>query len=118
MHRIVLLIAVFAGLAVFTGPASGRITKPTLRIADTTPLAVQGVHFRSAERVTVVVASNGRHAKVVRASQLGRFVVRFASVNPDVCNGFVVTATGNRGSRATYKLPQRECPPGPADVGR
>jgi hypothetical protein len=42
----------------------------------------------------------------------GSFVLRFAGIAVDRCNGLTVTAVGSGGSRAALKLPpQPLCPP-------
>jgi hypothetical protein len=68
------------------------------------PLAVQGVHFRSAERVTVRVATGGSvRVHVVRATAVGTFTTTFTAVVLERCSPFSMTASGSRGSVATLR---------------
>ena len=58
----------------------------------------------------VTAARNGeRLVRAVTASTRGGFVVSFSGVTIDPCNTSF-WATGNRGSRAALKLPERMCP--------
>ena len=100
-------IALVLGLAAWTAPPTG--SKPALRLLDSSPLAVKGSSFRAGERVQVVT-STGALVRV-RAGSRGGFVARFPTVLVDPCNGVVVNALGSRGSRASFKLPARQCPP-------
>ena len=95
---VVAALAVFLA-AMFTGRSS---TSPgtVLRVAGVAPFSVQGSGFRARERVRIVAKVGGRHAKAVRATATGTFRVRFVGVSAPACTGYVVRATGNKGSRA------------------
>jgi hypothetical protein len=104
----VLLVALIVALVVLNGgPASvaadahpsGADRRATLEITKIEPLAVTGRGFKVSERVRVSADSS---RKTLRASTRGRFVVRFVDVDP--CNGLVVMAVGNKGSRASIAL--------------
>jgi hypothetical protein len=108
MKGLVLLsLAVFALLPAASGTA--RPTAATLRVPDTTPFVVRGNSFKSRELVRVVAQVEGRHVKTVRATATGVFTARFPAVSVRECIGYIVRATGSKGSRAYLRhLP--ECP--------
>jgi hypothetical protein len=72
---------------------------------------VRGAGFRAKERVRVVAQVNGRHVKTVLATATGTFAARFVGVSQSSCAGYLVRATGNKGSRA-YLRHVPECPAG------
>jgi hypothetical protein len=86
---------------------------PGLRAVTTQPLAVQGVRFRPAERVTVrVVAGGPARVHVVRANARGTFTTTFTAVTLERCTPFAITARGSRGSVAMLRpSPFRDCAP-------
>ena len=99
--------AVVATLAVYlallaASASGGGSTSPraTLRVAAVAPFSVRGSGFRAQERVQVVAKVKGRHVKAVLATATGTFRVRFVGVSAPACTGYVVRATGNKGSRA------------------
>ena len=95
---VVLSLAVFALLPAASGTARPTAS-PALRVPDTTPFVVRGNGFKSREQVRVVAQVQGRRVKTVRTAATGVFTVRFAvSVQP--CTGYIVRATGSKGSRA------------------
>ena len=103
--------------AVTAGTAPGSSLKgPALRLADAQPLAVAGASFKSRELVRVqAVGTFGTRAKSVRATALGRFLVRFTTLSGDPCKLRFVRATGADGSRAMLRFPPGACQPeGPA----
>ena len=108
------LLAAASSLAV-AAPAGGGATKrPSLALADATPLTFAGRGFKRAERVRVTAVVGGRTLlRRVAATQTGTFTARFeVSVAVDPCSTHLAaSAVGSAGSRAAYKLPQRECPP-------
>jgi len=70
-----------------------------------TPLQLAGSHFRSRERVRVVVTGAGISAtKNVRASTHGSFVVNFP-FGAGHCSDIRARAIGRAGSRASLKPP-------------
>jgi hypothetical protein len=85
--------------------------RATLRLVDRAPLKLLGKGFQARERVRVTVSVRRRTAKRVIASPAGTFVVAFADVSVDRCSGLTAVAVGARGSRASLKLPQPQCPP-------
>jgi hypothetical protein len=110
--------AVVAALAVFLAlPAAassgGSASSPraALRVADVAPFSVRGSGFRAQERVRIVAQVRGRHVKAIVATATGTFRVRFVGVSLPACAGYLVRATGNKGSRA-YLRHIPECPAG------
>lgn len=109
--------ALVATLAVFlllpAAASSGRGSTPAtvLRIADVTPFVVRGSGFRPHERVRVVLKTKARRVKTVLATATGTFRVRFVGVSLRACVGYLVRATGNKGSRA-YVRQVPECAAG------
>jgi hypothetical protein len=69
---------------------------------------VVGLYFQPFERVKVTL--QGTWVRRAKANALGRFVVIFRGVEPDVCDGFVLRAVGSAGSVAIRRSPPRECP--------
>ena len=105
---VVLSLAVFVLLPAASGIARPSAT-PALRVPDTAPFSVRGVRFKAREQVRVVAQVEGRHVKTVRATATGVFTVRFSTVSVQGCSGYIVRATGSKGSRAYLRhLP--ECP--------
>jgi hypothetical protein len=109
MIRALPVIAVCA-LALAVSASATRIVHPRLRVETLEPFAVVGSHFVSGERVTVTVRSNGRNRRSVVASRDGSFVAIFRGFVYDVCSGYLVVATGDRGSHARVRLVP-ECSP-------
>jgi hypothetical protein len=111
-----------AGLALLAGtgasgagsPAAATAAKAASRRALLVPLAgtpfrVRGSRFGAGERVRVTVTPTGRAAIVrrVRASRRGAFVLAFARVR--ACRGVQGTATGSRGSLASFQFSSVRC---------
>jgi hypothetical protein len=115
--RVKALAALTLALALLL-PAAARVEASTakrtasLRLATAHPVALRGSRFLSGERVTVVASSQGRiRSRTVTAGDAGTFLVRFAGMPFDRCEGFLAVARGSRGSLAVYKLPDLMCPP-------
>lgn len=104
-----LLVASLAVCALVPA-GSGTATpaaQPALRVPDTTPFVVRGRSFRPSEKVRVVAQVDGVHVKFVRATATGVFIARFAGVSVRECTGYIVRATGSKGSRAYLRhLPE------------
>lgn len=107
--------ALVAAIAAGSAPGSS-LNRPALRLADVQPLVVAGASFRPRELVRVqAIGTFGTRAKSVRATALGRFLVRFTDLSGDPCKLRFVKATGAEGSRAVLRLPPGACQPeGPA----
>jgi hypothetical protein len=86
--------------------------RASLRLITTIPLKVGGAHFRSRERVRVVVTvSDATRARAIRASGKGSFVTEFP-IGAGRCDAVRVVAVGNAGSRTVLKhLPAPACLP-------
>jgi hypothetical protein len=112
MRAIVLLLA----LVVVTVGALEAAAKPerraSLRLVDDAPVTFRGSAFAPREEVRVTLTRQGRRfVRNTRASARGVFRVRFGLIAIDVCRGAIrVVASGDRGSRATYR---RACRPLP-----
>jgi hypothetical protein len=107
----IILLAIAAAGCVASSSTAGA-TRPTLRVSDDSPAAFRGSGFRANEHVKVVAAVMGgaRAVQRVTAGAGGRFVIRFRGMNANSCRGFVITAVGDRGSRATFKRAPGQCP--------
>jgi hypothetical protein len=107
---LVATLAVFLLLPAAASSGRGSTSAGTaLRVADLTPFSVRGSGFRARERVRIVAQVEGRHVKTVRATATGIFKARFAGVSIPACAGYLVRATGGKGSRA-YLRHVPECP--------
>ena len=96
---LVLSLAVFLLLSMSSGPAR-QTSVPVVRVPDTTPFVVRGTRFQPNERVRVVARVDRRHVKTVVATAKGVFRARFPGVSVRDCAGYVVRATGSKGSTA------------------
>ena len=117
MRRITVVLSALvalAGAAVVgvSWAASDRdAAAPRIALLDTDPVSVRGTNFKSAERVQVeVVAGNKKVTRSATGSTTGAFTMRMAGIDPNACQGFSITATGNKGSRATFKRAPGQCP--------
>jgi hypothetical protein len=107
---VIALTVAFAFPAARDAPAAFLET-PSLHVVSIRPFKVRGLDFRPRELVRVVVVSDVRSVRVVRATVSGGFLADFGALRIDPCTGFTVVAKGDRGSRAarhTRALP--ECP--------
>lgn len=103
------LLAVSAGFA----DAKRETVRPTIRIAQLSPLVVTGTQFRPRERIVIRVAALPKtYVRTIRTTRRGTFVARFAAVTFDRCGGgpsvVVTTATG---LVAKTRMPKPLCPP-------
>jgi len=107
-------LVVLAGAALIGGSwaAAGRhAAAPRIALLDTDPVSVRGTNFKPAERVRVEVDAGGKHmTRSATGSSTGAFTMRMAGVDPNACEGFSITATGSKGSRATFKRAPGQCP--------
>jgi hypothetical protein len=106
---VALLLAVSGSAATANG--HGGVGRASLTLLKPEPLKLRGIRFLAGERVRVTVSVPSPRAKRVTASAAGSFAAAFADVSVDPCSGLTAVAVGSRGSRATLKLPQRQCPP-------
>jgi hypothetical protein len=105
-------IAAAVAAALTAASVQGGSARPTLRLADTEPLAVAGAAFRPRELVRVqAIGTFGTRAKSVRATTLGRFTIRFVTLDADPCKLRFVKAFGAGGSRAILRIPPGVCQP-------
>jgi hypothetical protein len=110
MTRMLVLIALLAALGAATAPAATRTTHAALRLLDSTPPAVRGVGFKPYEHVRVAVYAGKITIARRIATAAGVFTVRIAGPGVNTCAGFSVIATGNMGSRASFKRAPGLCP--------
>jgi hypothetical protein len=107
-------LVVLAGAALIGGSwaaGEGNAGGPRLVLLDSDPVTVRGTNFKSAERVQVEVVAGSRNVtRSATGSSTGAFTMRMAGVDPNACQGFSITATGNKGSRATFKRAPGQCP--------
>lgn len=88
--------------------------KAKLRLLDAAPVTVRGIGFAAGERVSVSVRGlGGMTRKSVTAGPRGGWTTTFRNRAFDRCDGLIVGAVGNRGSRAGLRLPPGLCPPPP-----
>jgi hypothetical protein len=106
---LLLLAAPLAASASGSSERAGR--SPSIRLVSQQPLVVRGRHFRSSERVRVVVLASSRRVRRVTATGTGTFTATFRKVRFVRCTGLDVRAIGSKGSIAVLKLPQPACAP-------
>jgi hypothetical protein len=113
MKRFATLIVAFLVLAPAGAAAQKSAAgKAKLRVMSSAPLKVKGMGFASGERVLVRIRGKAVITrKRATASRSGVWVLSFPGLAYERCSALIVTAVGNRGSRAGMKLPQPLCPP-------
>jgi hypothetical protein len=93
---LVLLLALPAGAA--------QPPRATLKLADRTPLAVEGRAFGNRERVVLTAtAPNAQRMMAIVARRNGSFTARF-DLRLGRCTPLTVRAVGVRGSRAILQV--------------
>jgi hypothetical protein len=107
--RCVLIVATAAALLA-SATASSQTLRATLRLMDDSPVTFRGAGFHAREHVRLVVYAGRRAARSLEAGSGGGFVVRMPGVSANECKGFSAVATGDDGSRATYKRAPGMCP--------
>jgi hypothetical protein len=112
MSRVVLLLLA-AALVAASASAAGREAadaKPRLSVEALRPLVVAGTGFRAGEIVRVTAsADEGFGAKSAEVGNGGRISARFPKLKLGRCSDYVVSAKGNKGSRATLRSVPRPC---------
>jgi hypothetical protein len=112
MRALLLIGACVAGVALVLGFThfrgdEAKPTKPSLRVIGSTPLKVQGDHFRARESVRLQA---GKRSLRTNANGSGYFVVTIPGSSR--CDTFRVLARGSAGSYAVVKLlPSPACMP-------
>ena len=96
---VVLLLVVALVLGGQTGASKARVSVPNQR-----PFTVAGNGFVGGERISIAVSARNRVRRTVTAGSGGRFEVRMPAVRLRACPAFALSATGDRGSRASLKI--------------
>jgi hypothetical protein len=107
---------VAAGAVVLTAFAAGQRgetgstqAKPRLSV-DLAPLAVGGTGFQPGETVRILVRGVAVPSRSVKASAAGRISMSYPGARMQQCRGLlIVTAIGDRGSRAQFRRMPAAC---------
>jgi hypothetical protein len=110
MHVRGLVVALLVGCLCTAGTA-GAATHSRVEVTHLRPFTVRGTHFRSRERVLLIVRTKSKTLRTVAASRSGSFLVRIRRVRVGSCPSYSVVAVGTKGSRARIKLRATDCPP-------
>ena len=96
--------------SVATEPATTPppLTKPLLLVGPLAPLTVHGIHFKTRERVTVMLDGGRSGVKRVLATRAGAFAAAF-DIKLLPCRTVTIRAVGSKGSRAVRQLPRPNC---------
>ena len=111
-YRITPLVAIVIAAALVTAGsplAQSQARRPSLRLVSYSPVTIRGAGFRAREHVRIVVVSRTRVVKRVIASAAGAFVVRVPGADANACPAFAASATGDLGSRASFKRVPGQC---------
>lgn len=97
------------GTILLAASTAAATTGPRVALADRSPVRIVGVGFKAHDRISVRVhpTVGPDFGRVVTAGQSGMFVARFQDRTLERCTGYVITASGTSGRRATH----RELPP-------
>jgi hypothetical protein len=111
----VLLAACLAAAATaVSGMSAGlgaQATAARLRLVDTDPVTLRATGFKPNEHARLVILAGQRLVRrATTAGPGGAFTMVVRGLDVNACKGFSVTATGDKGSRATYKRPPGVCP--------
>ena len=112
MRRALFVLAaiVVLGASALVPTGAGQASaKPQLRLMDTNTLTVLASGFRPREHVRLVVRDPGVITRNATAGAGGGFTMRIPGVSSTDCAGLSITATGDRGSRATLKRAPGMC---------
>ena len=99
-------IGIAASALALALPAAAA-TAPTLQVRALAPFTVHGAHFAGGERVRVTL---GRAHVIAHATNAGAFTAVFSGVTVNRCDGYIVTAVGFDGSRASASARPLACP--------
>ncbi len=108
-----LLAPILIALALASTAGAAAAAKPSLRITPAeTSIAITGNGFKSGEKVRVLVFHSGiRVSRAATATATGAFRLRIPVGAVDTCSFSYVSATGDRGSRATVRHVPAPCGP-------
>jgi hypothetical protein len=110
VRRFIAIVLTTAAGGALAAPTTAVTSRPALRLAEPSPLMLNGTGFRASEHVRVVATAGKRATRWVTAGDRGRFAVRFRGMSAEACRGLTAVAIGDLGSRATYKRAPGECP--------
>jgi hypothetical protein len=106
----VLLLPGYAAARGRQADSPASTVRAQLRVADLRPLAVSGSGFRAGETVRVTAITDaGAGAKSAETGAAGRFGMRFPKLKLDGCPNYLISARGDKGSRATQRSVPRPC---------
>jgi hypothetical protein len=106
----VLLLPGYAAASGRQADSPASTVRAQLRVADLRPLAVFGSGFRAGETVRVTAITDaGAGAKSAETGAAGRFGMRFPKLKLDGCPNYLISARGDKGSRATLRSVPRPC---------
>jgi hypothetical protein len=101
-------VVTLAALAAGQRGDTGSAAKPRLSV-DFTPFVVAGSGFRAGETVRVIVRGAVASTRTAKASGAGRISVRFPGLGDDCPRYLIITATGDKGSRAQFRRMPPAC---------
>jgi hypothetical protein len=90
------------------GDNDSAASKPRLSV-DFAPFVVAGSGFRAGETVRVIVRGAVASTRTAKASGAGRISVRFPGLTDECPRFLIVTATGDKGSRAQFRRMPPAC---------
>lgn len=103
----VALVAAACGHETPSGRGDTSVARPHLLPVGQSPLRVKGSGFRPNEPVRLEAAGMRTTRLSTRADAAGTFVATLKGI--DGCDSVTVTATGSKGSRASFNLSQIAC---------
>jgi hypothetical protein len=107
--RSAFLVLLLAGLMTVPSTAPGAVRTARLQVMDTAAPALRGTGFKPSEHVRLQIVAGTTHAtRRVVASRSGAFTVSLAGLTTSDC-AFSVVASGNEGTRTTYKRAPGVC---------
>jgi hypothetical protein len=108
MVRAILLTATALALVIAAASSAGS-SAPVLHVSSLAPFTVTGTRFQASERVRVLLGEAAPRVVRVRATARGTFVATFTGVSVQRCDGYVVRASGSRGSTAVVRTRSLSC---------
>jgi hypothetical protein len=116
MRRAPVLLAasVAAAATAVSGMSAGlgaQASPARLRLVDDDPVTLRATGFKPYEHARLTILAGQRLLRrTTSAGPGGGFTMLVRGLDVNACKGFSVTATGDKGSRATYKRAPGVCP--------